>query len=586
MTPGIEHDSFKTFFLEMALPRMWRTRGDPQKGGEYHRYRRVWRYSVTLTLIVSLTPLFILTAANYLLFRSNVSAEHRYEVQRNVASIARSLEFTIAERISALQLLVKEDTVERLNGDSGLRRTFQNLTDSFGGFVDLGLIDANGDQLNYVGPYDLAGAHYADQDWFKAVRLRGMHLSDVFLGFRQFPHFGIAIRHDAADGGFHVLRATADMALLTRHLTYAEIDRSSDVFLVNREGVLQTSSRLHGDVLDRCTLPVPPYAADMQVVEDYDEAGQSYVLGYKYLDDTPFVLMLIKRRAAPVGEWLRTRTDLFSFLVGSAALIIVVVLWSGTVLVRRIRAADIHQAKLMHAAEYTNKMATIGRLAASVAHEINNPLAIINEKAGLMHDMVSVSENVPHRDRLVAAVNSIINSVERCSAVTHRLLGFTRRTERRKERIVLADVLANVMGFLGKETSHRNIEIVRDFEDDLPAIESDRGMLQQVFLNIIDNALAVTPDHGRIKLGLRRLPNKLVEVAIEDNGPGIPESQLASIFEPFYSTKGEFGTGLGLSITYDLVQKLGGRISVESEPGVGTVFHVVLPRRSPGRDAT
>jgi signal transduction histidine kinase len=565
----------------MALPWRLPAKSRDVQQRDLKRYRRLWRYATTLTLLVSLTPLIVMTGANYLLFRSNLSAETRYEVSRSVTNIARSLEFTIGERTSALKLLAREDTYEQLSDTASLRSTFDNLKRAFGGFVDLGLIDARGSQLCYVGPYDLVGADYGGQGWFHEVTLRGMHLSEVFLGYRHFPHFGIAIRRDTDDGGFYVLRATADMALLSQHLTHADHGPDSDVFLVNRDGILQTSSRHHGDVLDPCTFPMPPYAADITVVEDYDDKGQTYVLGYKYIEDTPFVLMLIERRSGPIGEWLRTRTELFSFLMGSSVLIIIVVLLGATVLVRRIRAADIQRAAMMHSAEYTNKMATIGRLAASVAHEINNPLAIINEKAGLLQDMVQASPDYPRREKVLGALESVLGSVERCSAVTHRLLGFTRRVERRTERIDLAELLQNVLGFLGKETVHRNITVVRDFPEDLPPIRSDRGMLQQVFLNIIDNALAVIPEHGHLTLRAMPLPGDRVRITCEDDGPGIPAGQLESIFEPFYSTKGEFGTGLGLSITYDLVMKLGGEIAVDSQPGRGTIFMVTLPLRAP-----
>ena len=580
MTSRNHSKDFRDFFLKMAFPWKLPRSGEGTTEKDLKRYRRVWRYAVTLTLVVSLTPLFVLTGANYFLFRNNIQAEIRYGIMRNVTNIARSLEFTIEERISALNLLVREETMAELSSNESLRRTFNNLKRSFGGFVDLGLIDSNGDQLYYNGPYSLQGANYSDQTWFHEVKLRGVYLSDVFLGYRQFPHFVIAIKQETEHGDFYVLRATADMVLLTQHLTVADLGRGSDVFLVNREDILQTSSRLHGEILNTCTLPLPPYATEVQVVEDYDEEGQKYTLGYKYLDNTPFVLMLIKRRIDPVNEWLQTRTELFTFLVSSSILIMIVVLWSATVLVRQIRSADIKRAQVMHSAEYTNKMATIGRLAASVAHEINNPLAIINEKAGLLRDMVSAAVDIPHQEKTLASVDSIIRSVDRCSAVTHRLLGFTRHMERREEWINLAELLLDVLGFLGKEASHRNITVVNDFQEATPHILSDRGMLQQVFLNIINNAITAIPNGGKLTLGLRALPRNQVEITIEDTGPGIPEAELALIFEPFYSTKGEFGTGLGLSITYDLVQKLSGKIAVRSELGAGTVFTVTLPLKT------
>ncbi len=149
--------------------------------------------------------------------------------------------------------------------------------------------------------------------------------------------------------------------------------------------------------------------------------------------------------------------------------------------------------------------------------------------------------------------------------------------EVRQEQIDLRELLEEVAGFQRTETLHRNIEINFDFPEDLPPIESDRGQLQQVFLNIITNAIAAVANGGRIDISASRYQDSSVVVAITDNGAGIPEENLKYIFEPFFSTKGEFGTGLGLSITRDIVEKLGGKIHVESEVGKGTRFLVTLP---------
>jgi two-component system NtrC family sensor kinase len=111
----------------------------------------------------------------------------------------------------------------------------------------------------------------------------------------------------------------------------------------------------------------------------------------------------------------------------------------------------------------------------------------------------------------------------------------------------------------------------------LPTINSDRGLLQQVFLNILSNAFAAVDDGGQIDVSMRREDNK-VAVTIKDNGSGIPKENLQRIFEPFFSTKSEYGTGLGLSITFGIVEKLGGRIDVQSQVGQGTSFTVRLPR--------
>ena len=167
--------------------------------------------------------------------------------------------------------------------------------------------------------------------------------------------------------------------------------------------------------------------------------------------------------------------------------------------------------------------------------------------------------------------------MERCSVITHRLLGFARHIDVRSETIDMGQFIKEVLGFIGKEAQYRNIRINMDVADNVPVIESDRGRLQQVFLNVINNAFAAVADGGRIDILVEAPVADKVSVTITDDGCGIPGENLRTVFEPFFSTKGQKGTGLGLSITYGLVQKLGGNISVESEVDKGTSFTLTLP---------
>jgi signal transduction histidine kinase len=248
-------------------------------------------------------------------------------------------------------------------------------------------------------------------------------------------------------------------------------------------------------------------------------------------------------------------------------------------LVSRIREADLRQAEALHGVQYTSKMASIGRLAAGVAHEVNNPLAIINEKAGLAKDLISLSKDFPQKEKFLKLLESILASVERCSTITHRLLGFAKRMDVHTETIDLEVLINEVLGFLEKEAAYRNISIRVHASDGLPSIESDRGQLQQVFLNIINNAIEELEGGGQVDISLDKEDGDMVTATITDNGRGIPEEHLKQIFEPFFTTKKEYGTGLGLSITYGIVEKLGGNISVKSEVGRGTSFAVTLPVR-------
>jgi two-component system NtrC family sensor kinase len=235
--------------------------------------------------------------------------------------------------------------------------------------------------------------------------------------------------------------------------------------------------------------------------------------------------------------------------------------------------------------EYANKLASIGRLAAGVAHEINNPLAIINEKAGLIKDIFAFKPETRTDPRLASLVDAIIASVERCATITRRLLRFARHLEVSIQTIQLEELIREVLGFVGKEAEYRSIEVAVEVLDEIPAFESDRGKLQQIFLNIINNAFAAMEDGGRLEITLRRANEETVSVSFADTGRGIPAEDLKRVFEPFFTTKAsKGGTGLGLSITYGLVQELGGAIQVESTVGRGTRFTIAIPLKYGKKD--
>ena len=171
--------------------------------------------------------------------------------------------------------------------------------------------------------------------------------------------------------------------------------------------------------------------------------------------------------------------------------------------------------------------------------------------------------------------------MDRCGTITHRLLGFAKHMDLRHEPIHLDILVKEVLGFLEREATYRNIAIRFDVEVDLPAIESDRGQLQQVFLNIINNGIMAIADGGEIEIKIARREFDRIQVSITDNGTGIPKENLERIFEPFFTTRETGGTGLGLSITYGIVQKLGGQIEVKSKVGEGSCFTVILPLTHP-----
>ncbi len=542
-------------------------------------YRTLRRSVVVATATVALVPLIITTLMNYVQYRQALQAEAVQPMARLTLNTKRSLELFLSERRSALTFLVHERPFTDLCNEQSLMRMISNLNRSLevGAFVDLGVIDDHGNQPCYSGPYELEGRNYVDQDWFHEVARLGTYTSDVFLGFRNSPHFAIATRHDRDDGGFYILRATIDADMLSEQILTAGLNPNDDVFLINRDGILQSPSRRYGEILRSFPMPVPHFSPSVEDVEVVDPHGEKVFMSSAYIASSPFILVHIKPAREAMGRWFTLRSELIGFLLASTALIVGVVLWGSGLLIRRMREADERRTALYHHVEYSNKLASIGRLAAGVAHEINNPLAIINEKAGLVLDLVTVGPDVEHRERLVGAVDSILRSVQRCKKVTHRLLGFARHMDVKTETIDLESLLREVLGFLEKEAEYRDVTVGFQIDPKLPTIASDRGQLQQVFLNILNNAFAAVAEGGEIRIEIAREDPDRVAVTVADNGVGIPKAHLERIFEPFFTTKQGSGTGLGLSITYGIVKKLGGEIRVDSTVGEGTRFTVVLP---------
>jgi len=547
-------------------------------------YRRIWKLAVLLTGGVALIPLIVITFLDYQVTQHAIESEHNLRTTRIVSNTRQAISFFLAERKSALEFIVHENSFESLNDPERLARMLENLKRSFsGGFVDLGVIDALGHQRNYVGPYALGGKDYSRQAWFTQVIDHGVHISDVFLGYRKVPHIVIAVKRILPNGSFYILRAAIGITPFEKHLSTLEMGGKGDAFMINHEGILQTSSRHYGNVLEKFPLAIPAHSPRTEVFHTKAPNGDDLLIGYRYIDDTPFVLMIVKNRQELMKPWFSTRFKLLLFLLLSVTVILTVILSTATYMVRKIKVADEKRVMSFHQVEYSNKMASIGRLAASVAHEINNPLAIVNEKAGLIKDLFTYKNCYAKDERLLGLVDSILKSVKRAGTITKRLLAFARNLETSIGPVYIHDVLQEVLSFLGKEAEHRGISIALNVSSGIPVFESDRGKLQQIFLNIINNALAAVSDGGRIDIRAWAEGKEQVFISFEDNGCGIAREDLNRIFEPFFSTRAnQGGTGLGLSITYNLVHEIGGNISVASELGKGTRFTIILPLERKG----
>jgi two-component system NtrC family sensor kinase len=231
------------------------------------------------------------------------------------------------------------------------------------------------------------------------------------------------------------------------------------------------------------------------------------------------------------------------------------------------RALERSQAQLIQA----EKMAAIGRLAASLAHEINNPLQAIHNTIHL-----AMTDRLPPEKRS-EYLDMAQKEVERLIEIVQRMLEFYRPSKGGVIQTDVNRVLQDALAIAGKRLQHGHIQVHAHLAEGLPLIPAVPDQLAQVFLNIIINAVDAMPDGGDLRIGtLLTEDRRWILVAFRDSGPGLTAEQIAHIFEPFYTTKPS-GTGLGLAISYGIVERHGGAIEVSSQPGQGATFVVRLP---------
>ncbi|MBU0729822.1 MAG: two-component sensor histidine kinase [Proteobacteria bacterium] len=543
------------------------------------RYKHFRRTLLLIMTVITMTPLVVAATLSYYQYQVLLEKEFKNHIRWNAESAGRTISAFIEELRSVIGFIADEYSHEDLADQEFLSSLFSRLKHKRG-LVDLGYIDPRGIQQTYAGPYEFRGKGYRNMVWLKESIARRSTVSEVFMGYRKMPHFVIALTKKRPGlEEYWVLRASIDAETLGQFIGTIDTEASDDIFLINHAGELQTSSRYFGKVGDTFPLESLPYKSGVTLKVEKGDSFTS-LKAFAYIEGTPWILVLVKRGYIHERVWSSFKMELIGIVFISAVLAFIVILRTANILGSRIREADEKREAMLSEVEHTSKLASIGRLAAGVAHEINNPLAIISEKAGLMQDFLEISGDFQYKDNFYGQIGGILDAVNRCKVITHRLLGFARRMDVTPEFILLNEVVREVLSFLDKESLYRGIKFELELQENLPKIQSDKGQLQQILLNIINNAIDALERGGRVVIASCSYGEAFVGVRISDNGPGISEENMKYIFEPFFTTKthGEHkGTGLGLSITYGLVKKLGGKISVESTLGVGSTFNIMLP---------
>jgi len=228
----------------------------------------------------------------------------------------------------------------------------------------------------------------------------------------------------------------------------------------------------------------------------------------------------------------------------------------------------------------SEKLASLGKLSASIAHEISNPLAAVLTYAKLMLKLLARNRfTAERRDDISRYLNTIHAETTRCGEIVKNLLTFSRQSKMAVEAHHMEDIVDKTLSLIDHDLALKEIHLVKEFERELPLVPCDSKQIQQVLLNLLSNASEAMTHHGTLSVTVRKAERKgFLEILVSDTGRGIPEDDLKNIFEPFFTTKEEGkGVGLGLSVAYGIVTRHKGTFEVESRPGKGTAFRVFLP---------
>ena len=538
-------------------------------------YRRLRGQMLSVLLAFGLIPLGLMGIAGFIANREAIETRMRNVLEAMVKNRQATVELFLAEKMRQLEFTASSHSVKQLSDAELLESLRAQMQRDHGAIVDLGLFDDRGQHIAYAGPYKLQNLNYLHEIWFDRVMVLGRYESDVFLGMRHFPHMVMAVKK-RENGKDWILRATIDTDTLSELVREGGLESGADVFILNRAGEYQTSYSDEHRLMEKADIAPVPLHSGVRVLET-NRGSQTELLATAWLQGDSWVLVA-RQRASSVSALLPGHPAVMWVLIMG---IISIPLLSFCIARHRLsqfRTLEDERAALYESVAQSQKMAAIGRLAASVAHEINNPLAIIEAQMGVLSDIVEEYPASPFAAEFRERINKIQAQVERGRKVTHRLLGFSRRVGPELEPVDVVAALEETVGFVEKDLEVSRIHVIREYGADIPIIRSNLAQMQQVFLNLINNALDAIREVGELRLCVDHSADGVV-VKVEDSGPGIPDSDLKKIFEPFFSTKSGTAhhTGLGLAICQEIMRNLKGHIEVRSTLGKGTVFSLQFP---------
>ena len=553
-------------------------------------YANLRRVILVSMILVPLVTFVLILGIGYYYFTTSLESSTIATIKRIVEDHRHMIDSFLTNRKANLEFVLDSYPFEELAAPEELHNILLNLQKESSTFVDLGLFDQEGIHLNYQGPYKLVGKDYAEAPWFKEVIKKGQYISDIFLGHRRIPHFIIALKREEADKTW-VLRSTIDTYMFNDLVKKIRIGKTGEAYLLNAGGIFQTERRSGGNLMDKDpeVIEKPPSHTGIKTFIEKDSRGDEYLYATTWLKDKNW-LLVVRQEKADAFRFLRAAVYIIVLItiLGGGAIVGIAFLLTGRI-VRRMERLDAEREQLGGQLIRASRLAELGEMATGFAHEINNPLQIMKSEHALIDSIVSElkekgdlqpSESLSEIEESMEQIDIQIN---RCGAITQSILKFGRQSESVVEDIALHKYIPEITSMVEKKATVHGIDLRQEVAEDTPPVHGDRGQLQQVLLNLYNNAFdAIIARHGskggELVVGAKAKEDGRVEIFVRDNGSGISPEDRKKIFSPFFTTKpvGK-GTGLGLSVCYGIIDKMGGIMEVDSEKGVGTTFTVTLP---------
>jgi len=557
---------------------------DKSKETKTTDYPAFFRKRIFIIIAVSITPMILVSGIILYQFNRSYHEKVHAHLAELVLKHKQNIDGFLVEKLGNIRVLAKTFSFEELSDESFLRDRLEMLQRGYGPvFVDLGVINSQGLQVAYAGPFKLGKALYSTAGWFETAIKNEYVISDVFLGLRGLPHFIVTVR-DNWKGESWIIRATIDFVAFNNLVGNIRVGETGFAFIMNREGELQTKPLFDvmpdkGPYLEFMKTKLKE-KDDVQIVERKDAFGNKNIYVAAFLKGGDWLLVYQQRASDAFSDFRRALRVAFAIIILGGLAITSMAYLLSTRMAYRVARMDKERQMMDEQIVETGKLASVGELAAGIAHEINNPVAIMVEEAGWIEDLLEEEDfkEGKNLDEFERALKQIRTQGKRCKDITYKLLSFARKTDSRIQEVHLNDMLEELVAISAQRARYSNVTINTNFQSNLPLLEVSQSELQQVFLNLINNALdAMEKTGGKLEMS-SKVEGDYVVVGVADNGPGIAKANLSRIFDPFFTTKqvGK-GTGLGLSICYGIIKKMGGEIEVRSTVDVGTTFYVRIP---------